>query len=159
MEFQRANRTDPERIFVTVYNSYSTASLTDGQWVAWDLVTDKDGVSVTKPNGQLRAAVAGVAVETIPSGSYGLIQVWGYKSNATCVGGSGLGTSKISNGTPLVVATSGFVARALALTSAVVVDVDYSQFPCGLGIEPLNTAALATQAGTSGSYECFIKCL
>lgn len=159
MEFQRVNRTDPERIFIVVQNSYSTASLSNGQWCSWDLVTDKNGVAVTKPNGQLRAAPAGVAVETIAAGAYGLIQVWGYKSDCRCTGGSGLGTSKISNGTPLALVTSGFQAQALANTSAIIVSTDYARFPCGLGIEPLNTAALATQAGTSGAYEVFVKCL
>ena len=159
MEFQRLNRTDPERIFVVVQNSYSTASFSDGQWAAWDLVTDKDGVAITKPNGQLRAAVAGVVVETIAHGNYGLMQVWGYKSNARCLGGTGLGTSKISNATPLAMVTSGFAAQAIAQTSNTIVGTDYARFPCGLGIEPLNTAAIATQAGTSGAYEVFVKCL
>ena len=159
MEFQRVNRSDPERIFVVIRNSYSTATMTDGQWAAWDLVTDKDGVNVTRPSGQLLAAVAGVIAESIPHTEYGLMQVWGYKSNARCLGGSGLGTSKISNGTPLAITTAGFAAEAIGNTSAVVVNNDYARFPCGLGIEPLNTAALATQAGTSGAYEVFIRCL
>lgn len=158
IEFQRVNRTDPERIFVVVLNSYSTASLTNGQWCSWDTLTDKDGVSVTRPLLRLLAAPAGVAVETIPSGSYGLIQVWGYKSDARCLGGTGLGTSKISNGTPLSLQTSGFAAEALANTSGDAKS-DNSKFPCGIGIEPLNTAALATQAGTSGAYEVLIRCL
>ena len=158
MEFQRVNRSDPERIFVVVRNSYSTAALSDGQWVAWDLVTDKDGVNVTKPSGQLRNATAGVVVETIAHAEYGLLQVWGYKSNARCLGGTGLGTSKISNATPLYLQTSGFAAEAIPTTSGASKS-DQSKFPCGLGIEPLNTAALATQAGTSGAYEVFVRCI
>ena len=45
MEFQRVNRTDPERIFLVVKNSWSTASLAANQWVSWDLITDRDGVA------------------------------------------------------------------------------------------------------------------
>ena len=51
MLLQRLNRTDPERVFVVVMNSYSTATITAGQWVGWDIVTDKDGVSATKISG------------------------------------------------------------------------------------------------------------
>ena len=159
MEFQRVNRTDPERIFIVVRNSYSTASLTNGQWCAWDTLTDKDGVNVTKPLLQLRAAPAGVAVETSVSGAYGLVQVWGYKSDCRCLGGTGLGTSKISNGTPLYLATSGFNAHAIGRTSADVVNNDHARFPCGIGIEPLNTAAAATSSSVTAAFEVLIRCL
>ena len=36
MLFKRINRADPEKIFIVVKNSYSTASLTNGQAVIWD---------------------------------------------------------------------------------------------------------------------------
>ena len=36
MLLQRINRSDPEKIFIVVKNSYSTASLTNGQAVIWD---------------------------------------------------------------------------------------------------------------------------
>ena len=60
MLFQRINRTDPEKVFLVAYNSYSTASLSNGQAVIWDFATDADGVSVTMPSA--RATNAGVAV-------------------------------------------------------------------------------------------------
>ena len=86
MLFQRVNRTNPEKIFIVAFNSWSTASLTNGQAVIWDYTTDVDGVGVTKPtDGNLQAghygvAFAGIAAETIASGSYGLLQVYGYHS-------------------------------------------------------------------------------
>jgi len=84
MLFQRINRSDPEKIFVVAKNSWSTASLTNGQSVVWDWTTDVDGVGVTKAIATENVAggtdFAGVAVETIASGSYGLIQVYGYHS-------------------------------------------------------------------------------
>ena len=49
MLFARVNRTNPEKVFIVAYNSYSTASLTDGQAVIWDYATDADGVGTTKP--------------------------------------------------------------------------------------------------------------
>ena len=38
MLFQRINRSNPEKVFVVAYNSYSTAAITNGQYVPWDLL-------------------------------------------------------------------------------------------------------------------------
>ncbi|GAF92655.1 unnamed protein product, partial [marine sediment metagenome] len=81
MEIQRIKRSDPEKIFIVVKNSYSTAALANGQVVQWDFTTDGDGVGVTVPSGMasnFSNATAGVAVEAIAAGDYGLIQVYGY---------------------------------------------------------------------------------
>ena len=86
MLFQRVNRSNPEKIFIVAKNSYSTASLTNGQAVMWDYATDADGVGVTKPTdgtgraGHYGTAFAGIAAETIAAGDYGLLQVYGYHS-------------------------------------------------------------------------------
>src|SRR5262245_22000302 len=83
MFFQRVNRTDPERVFVTVYNSYSTATITNGQVVNWDFGNDKDGLGVTRPTARATNAgmgAAGIVAESIAAGSYGLVQVYGYHS-------------------------------------------------------------------------------
>jgi hypothetical protein len=80
MLFQRINRSDPERIFIVVKNGYSTASLTNGQAVGWDL-TDADGVNVTKIGAtDIAHSFAGIVAETIAAGDYGLMQVYGYHS-------------------------------------------------------------------------------
>ncbi|MGW8179693.1 MAG: hypothetical protein ACWGQW_13175 [bacterium] len=84
MLFQRVNRSDPEKVFVIGYNS-SADSWSNGYCVRWDYSTDKDGVGMEKPaaagvNGIGYMAIAGVAAETIASGAYGLVQVWGYHS-------------------------------------------------------------------------------
>lgn len=87
MLFQRVNRSDPEKVFIVVKNSWSTASLSNGQPVKWDFITDCDGVGVDKPSAIATnggAAFAGVVVETIAAGSYGLIQVYGYHSAVIC---------------------------------------------------------------------------
>ncbi len=87
MLFQRINRSNPEKIFIVAYNSYSSAALTNGQSVMWDYTTDSDGVGVTLPAASGKAggnhygtAFAGVAAEGIAAGAYGLIQVYGYHS-------------------------------------------------------------------------------
>ena len=94
MLLQRVNRSDPEKVFVVAKNSYSTASLTNGQAASWDYATDADGVGVTKPPARATCAgtsAAGVVAQTITAGSYGLIQTYGYHSAVrarTATGGS-----------------------------------------------------------------------
>ncbi len=158
MEFQRVNRTDPERIFVVVRNSWSTAVLTNGQWVAWDIITDKDGVGVTKPIGINRATIAGVMVESVASGEYGLCQVWGYKSDVGGKGGSGLNTSKLTEGCGLQFATSAFGAQLLPALDTAVLKSTRGLHRVGIIIEPLNTASEDTTF-TTASYEALIRCM
>jgi hypothetical protein len=155
--FQRMNEGDPERVFTTVHNGTATA-LAANQWVAWDALTLKDGISVVKPLGELLASGAGVVVETIPAGLYGLVQVWGYRSGARCSGGSGLVTSKISEGTVLVMKTSGFAAYGMHALDSAAVTYPYHLFPVGIAMAPKNTAAYATRATTWVS-NVFVKCL
>ncbi len=156
--FQRVNQTDPERVFVVMKNSYSTAALAANQWVAHDAITDEDGVSVTKISGQLRHAVAGVAVEAIAVGAYGLIQVWGFRNGARMSGGTGLVTSKITEGTYLYVKTSGFACHGLHTIASTVTIPAWRLDKVGIGMSPANTAAKATSA-TTWVGKCFIKCL
>ena len=84
MLFRRISRTDPEKIFIIVKNSWSTASLTNGQCVQFDFLTDVDGVGVSKPSGMatnLGNACAGIAAETIVFDDYGRVQCYGYHAS------------------------------------------------------------------------------
>lgn len=89
------NRSDPEKVFITVKNSYSTAALTAGQACAWDYTTDCDGVGVTlTPAGSAADnggfAVAGIVADaSIAAGDYGLVQCWGYNAGAYVACSSG----------------------------------------------------------------------
>lgn len=159
MLFQRLNRTDPERAFLVVKNSYSTASLSANQWVAWDTLTDEDGVGVTKPDdpGTI-IAIAGVAVETIAHNDYGLVQCWGYRDGARMSGGSGLATSKISEGTYLYIKTSGFAVHGLHTIASTATIKPWQLNNVGIAMSPSNTAAKATSA-TTWVGKAFIKCL
>lgn len=82
------NRSDPEKVFITVKNSYSTRAIVAGEVVSWDYTTDVDGVGVTlTPAGSAQNnggfAVAGVvASDSIAAGDYGLLQCWGYNAGA-----------------------------------------------------------------------------
>ena len=160
MMSQRLNRTDPERFFMVVKNSYSTAALAANQWVAWDVVTDEDGVSVTKPGHTLLTsnAIAGVVIEAIAHGDYGKIQVWGYRAAARISGGSGLNTSKVSEGTFLYLRTSGFAMHGLHTIASTVTIPTWRLDKVGVGMSPLNTAAKATSA-TTWVGKVFVQCL
>lgn len=157
MYFGQLSQTDPERLFLAVTNSYSTSALADGDWCGWDIVTDKDGYSVTKATGAIRSAVAGCSIQSIASGAVGLIQIWGYKSNAKCKGGSGSITSKLTAGQALAMATGNLAIQAHARNSAAAKSA-WGQRDYGVFIEPLNTAGKATSA-TTWRGEVFIRCL
>jgi len=110
--FQRVNRTDPEKVFIIGYNSWSTDAITNGQAVQYDFTTDADGVGVTRPTARATNqgfATAGiVASASIAAGDYGLIQVYGAHS-ATRVRGVTSGGVVATPGMPLAVNAAGSV--------------------------------------------------
>lgn len=152
MVFQRVNRSDPERVFVIAFNSYSTAAITVGQGVIWDFATDADGVGVTRPTA--RATNAGmacagvVATGSIAAGGYGLIQVYGYHSAVrmrTVTGGS----PAIVAGRPLVINVAGsvFCLESVSTASTVILT-----FPIGFSLG-------ATSGFTTAARAAFIRAL
>lgn len=141
--FQRINRSDPERVFLSVYNSYSTATVTNGQGVIWDFATDADGVSITRPTARATnagIAAAGVIAESIAAGAYGLMQVYGYHS-ATRVRTVTGGTPAIVPGRPLVINVAGsvFCLESVSTASTVILT-----FPVGFSLG--STAGFTTIA-------------
>ena len=158
MLFQRVNRSDPEKIFIVAKNSYATASLTNGQVVIWDWTTDCDGVGVTKATATENVSagqdVAGVAVETIAAGSYGLLQVYGYHSAVRVHTMTSTGhvyhqsAAAIAKGTPLV----GGITAEFVLEGITPAETAQVLHPCGF--------ALAAQASyTTKAIAVFLKCL
>ena len=151
MLFQRVNRTDPEKVFVICYNSYSTAALTNGQGVIWDFATDADGLGVTRPTARATnagMAAAGVAAETIAAGSYGLLQVYGYHA-ATRVRTVTAGTPAIVPGRPLVINAAGSV---FCLESVSTASIAVLTFPMGFSLG-------STAGWTTIAKPIFIKAL
>jgi hypothetical protein len=157
MLFQRINRTDPEKVFIVAYNSYSTAALSNGQAVMWDYATDANGVSVTKPtaiNSHIGAPVmAGIAAESIAVGSYGLIQVYGYHSSvrmrtATTTGTTPLKVNAIAVGSPLHAPfASGFQLES------------WSSASTSFLVRPVGFALAAQASYTTKAVAAFIKAL
>ncbi len=159
MLFQRVNRTNPERIFLFAKNSYTTASLTNGQAVIWDWTDDGDGVGVTLATAtNLVSAgqdVAGIASETIANGEYGLLQVYGYHSavrvrtmTSTSDHVYSQSQAAVAKGTPLV----GGITTVFALEGVTPAETAQVLKPCGF--------ALAAQASfTTKTIAVFLKCL
>ena len=151
MLFQRIARTNPEKIFIVVKNSYSTASLTNGQAVIWDFITDADGVGVTLPLARATnhgVAIAGVAAETIAAGDYGLLQVYGYHSAVRVRTMTG-GTPALAAGSPLALNSAGSL---FCLENWDTGSTNIQVHSCGF--------ALAAQASwTTKAIAAFLKCL
>lgn len=151
MLFQRINRSNPEKVFIAVYNSYSTASLTNGQGVIWDFATDADGVGVTRPTARATnagMAAAGVVAETIVAGDYGLLQVYGYHSAVRMRTVTG-GTPAIVAGRPLVINVAGSV---FCLESVATSSISVLTFPIGFSLG-------ATSGFTTAAKAAFIRAL
>lgn len=158
MLFSRVNRSNPEKIFIVAKNSYSTASLSNGQAVIWDWTTDADGVGVTlataTENVSAGQDVAGIAAETIAAGDYGLLQVYGYHSAVRVRTITSTGhvyhesRAAVAAGTPLV----GGITTVFALEGITPAETAQVLHPCGF--------ALAAQASfTTKAIAVFLKCL
>ena len=152
MLLQRVNRTNPEKVFLVAKNSYDTASLTNGQAVIWDYATDADGVGVTKPTdqtaraGSLGTAFAGIAAETIASGDYGLLQVYGYHSSVIVRTNTGAQPAIVA-GTALTQKSAIFSLESAdpcpeAVSTTVVVNFEHVGFALA-GSAVFTTAAIA----------------
>ena len=80
MLIQHLNRTDPEKVFISVYNNEG-AALNRGEVVEWDddATGDNLGVYVEELDANESALACGVVESTtIASAAVGLVQVYGY---------------------------------------------------------------------------------
>jgi len=151
MVFQRVNRTDPEKVFVICYNSWSTAAVTIGQVVQWDLA-DIDGVGVTRPTARATSAgltIAGVvASSSIAAGSYGLVQIYGYHPSVRMRSVTG-GAPAVVAGRPLITPVAGGAWCAESVSTATNAAL---VFPFGFAYE-------ATSGWTTATKKAFIKAM
>jgi hypothetical protein len=151
MRIQRINKSDPEKIFIVVMNSYSTATLTAGQAVQWDYTNDANGVSVTVARARATsagAAVAGVVAESIAHNSYGMVQVFGYCASARVRNISG-GTPAMGAGAPLAINSAGSV---FCLENWDTGSTNIQVHTCGFAIG-------YTTKWTTATVAVFLKCL
>ena len=81
MIFQRLNRSNPERVFVVM--RANEASIAADDPVVLELTAASvDGVRVIQPITANLWAFVGIADAAIGNGSYGLVQVYGYRSTS-----------------------------------------------------------------------------
>jgi len=139
MLLQRISRTEPERVFIVVKNGYTTASLTNGQPVMWDL-GDADGVSVSIPSAAFKRghAFAGIAAETIAAGEYGLVQVYGHHT-AVIVDSST--TADIYTGAPLYMSVAAFNLAGPYLASGTTDEVYFDARAVACALEAYGSVA------------------
>ena len=157
MLLQRVSRSNPEKIFLSVYQSYATAALSNGQAVIWDYATDANGVGVTKPtDGTVRAghygtAFAGIAAEAIAAGDYGLVQVYGYHSAVRVRSHTG--------GNPAIAAGTGLSCKdaIFALASAPPNDAGATSTVTVSNYHWVGFALAAQASFTTKAIACFIK--
>ena len=84
MEIQQVNRTDPEKVYITVKNT-SAAVTAVGDACVFDYTTEADGVSVILPTTALLEVPAGFWTEVVADDGYGLVQVWGHTEDLKVV--------------------------------------------------------------------------
>lgn len=158
MLWARISRSDPERCFIVLKNSYSTASLTNGQSCIFDYTTDVDGVGVTKPTAVSTvhdgfSVFAGIAAETIAAGDYGLVQVYGYHSAIRMRSATG-GAPAIAKGLPLINQTADFCLEGFKLTQTTASGTTKTNY-----LQPVGFALAAQASWTTKATAGFIKAL
>ena len=162
MLFQRINRADPEKVFIVVKNSYTSATLTNGQGVTWDWTSEADGVSVSIPTATNDVCggtdAAGVVAESIAHGAYGLVQVYGYHSAAKVRSMTSTGhvyheaRQEVAAGSRLAIGiTAAFVLEGVNIT--------YSTAESRHLIDAAGFSFAACTEYTSAATAVFIKCL
>ena len=82
MLFQRLNRTDPERVFVVFRNNEGATAAKDDTAQLELASASIDGVRVRQPDTGLLFAFVGITDASTTDGSYGLVQVYGYRSTS-----------------------------------------------------------------------------
>lgn len=109
MQFQQLNRSDSEKVFISVYNQEG-ATITTGLPVSL-VNTSTDGKTAVIANGAADyPGFAGVAVSDIPNNDYGRVQIAGWVDSILI---SNVGSSiTINANDPLVPSPAGFFSAA-----------------------------------------------
>ena len=114
MLFKRISRSNPEVVYMVVQN-VSGSTITAGYHCGFDVGASVDGVRVTQSVTATLQAYAGCADSDITNNSYGLIQVYGYRSSAYIY--SSTGSSAAGDNLTVVNAEWGLTPAASVGTS------------------------------------------
>jgi hypothetical protein len=146
MLFKQFNRSDPEAVFIIGKNTTgSTVSAGAPLYFETDAVTD--GNSVSACNGLLEgtALFAGLNDQSLATGSYGLIQAYGYRQSAYLSAAS----AGCAIGIPFIP-----VANQLYLTDSTSANANNFN-----GVVLMETIAAAAGASATLQYNVFIRAL
>ncbi len=144
MLFKRLNRSDAERVFCVFQANAAGISADDVVQLELN-ATSVDGVKIIQPTAAQMWATVGVADAAIGNGSYGLVQIYGYRSTSRIL----LTGTSLTAGCVL-----GPVAGSDYLQSQATVPIGY--LPAFALLESASSAAGATD---SVSKKIFIRAM
>lgn len=133
MLFQRVNRSDAEKVYVAIKNN-SGATMTAGYAAFWDVeMATPDGVSATNSGTSTTLqAFAGIVDRDIANGSYGIAQVYGYRSSVRILSSTGSSVAgdnlTVVPGAGLTPAATGGTAKAFGFLCSAVAASSSSQY-------------------------------
>ena len=145
MIIQRVNRTNPEKVFIVVRND-DAAAFVKGGAINFKFDGTRDGLDAeladTIADNNL---VAGIADSAIAVGSYGLVQCYGVRTDAVCLGTD----SDNAVGDVLIVTHA---SKALMSAAAGAASAYLPAFALGATIDSTGSAATTTST-------IFIRCM
>lgn len=152
MLFKRINREDPEIVFIIARNDESSAAWIKGAPVVWQADGTRDGVDAIKlsTGGAAKSTLLiGVADDATAAGEYGLVQVYGLRTDAVI---NQAGTASNANGAVGDVLVPWTASDAFSGAAAGAV-TGYS--PWAILMETVaSSSAVATTAG-----KIFLRCM
>ena len=142
MVIKRLNRTDPERIFVAVL--CNEANSADDAVALETASASIDGIKVRQPDTGLLYTFVGLSDASLASGSYGLVQIYGYRSTSRCF------QTNTSQDTGVVLVPTAAAAYLQSTASSTTSSANVTQ-------QPIYAALLETIASTVSSVTISAK--
>ena len=145
MIIQRVNRTNPEKVFIVVRNDDAVAFVAGGA-IGFKFDGVRDGLDAELADTAADTPlICGLADAATPAGSYGLVQCYGVRTDAVC-----LGTDSDNAVGDVLVVTHGSVALMSAAAGAA--SAYLPAFALGATIDSTGSAATTTST-------VFIRCM
>ena len=142
MVIKRLNRTDPERIFVAVL--CNEANSADDAVALETASASIDGIKVRQPDTGLLYTFVGLSDASLASGSYGLVQIYGYRSTSRVF------QTNTSQDTGVVLVPTAAAAYLQSTASSTTSSANVTQ-------QPIYAALLETIASTVSSVTISAK--
>ena len=155
MIFQRLNRTDPEKVFLVARNSEGS-TLNADDMCAWETASASiDGTRVRQPDTSHGGSITGVVDAAITDGSYGLVQVYGYRSTSRIFQTNTSQDTGAFLEASLGAAHLSSYASSLTAASNTTVSISYRPGPFFV----LGESIASSAASATISAKLFVRCL